>query len=55
MVKDSAAHCNAVFFPPIVLASGYFEYVDYHQFYLGVLELHPTAFLGSMMHYVRAF
>jgi hypothetical protein len=23
MVKDSAAHCNAVFFPPIVVASGY--------------------------------
>jgi hypothetical protein len=22
MVKDSAAHCNAVFFPPIVVASG---------------------------------
>jgi heme exporter protein D len=27
MVKDSAAHCNAVFFPPIVVASGYFGYV----------------------------
>jgi hypothetical protein len=26
VVKDSAAHCNAVFFPPIV-ASGYFGYV----------------------------
>jgi hypothetical protein len=24
MVKDSAAHCNAVFFPPILVASGYF-------------------------------
>jgi hypothetical protein len=23
MVKDSATHCNAVFFPPIVVASGY--------------------------------
>jgi hypothetical protein len=23
MVKGSAAHCNAVFFPPIVVASGY--------------------------------
>jgi hypothetical protein len=23
-VKDSAAYCNAVFFPPIVIASGYF-------------------------------
>jgi hypothetical protein len=29
MVKDSAAHCNAVFFLPIVVASGYFGYVDY--------------------------
>jgi TM2 domain-containing membrane protein YozV len=34
MVKDSAA---AVFFPPIVVASGYFGYMGYHQFYLGVL------------------
>jgi hypothetical protein len=24
IVKDSAAHCNAVFFPPILVASGYF-------------------------------
>jgi hypothetical protein len=24
MVKDSAAHCNEVLFPPIVVASGYF-------------------------------
>jgi hypothetical protein len=30
-VKDSAAHCNAVFFPPIVVASGYFDNVGYHQ------------------------
>jgi hypothetical protein len=27
VVKDSAAHCNAVFFPPTVVASGYFGYV----------------------------
>jgi hypothetical protein len=29
MVMDSAAHCNAVFFPPItcIVASGYFGYV----------------------------
>jgi hypothetical protein len=26
--KDSAAHCNAVFFPPTVVASDYFGYVD---------------------------
>jgi hypothetical protein len=23
MVKDSAVHCNAVFFPPVLVASGY--------------------------------
>jgi hypothetical protein len=28
MVKDSAAHCNAVIFPSIVVASGYFGYVN---------------------------
>jgi hypothetical protein len=27
MVKDSAVRCNAVFFPPIVVASSYFGYV----------------------------
>jgi hypothetical protein len=30
-VKDSAAHCNVGFFPSIVVASGYFGYVGYHQ------------------------
>jgi hypothetical protein len=45
MVKDSAAYCNEVFFPPIVVASGYFGYVGYHQFYTGVLGLHVIAFL----------
>jgi hypothetical protein len=30
MVKDSAAHCNMVFFFPIVVASGYFGYVGVH-------------------------
>jgi hypothetical protein len=43
MVKDSAAHCNAAFFPPIVVASGYFGYVRYHQFCLVVLGLHVGA------------
>jgi hypothetical protein len=33
------AHCNAVFFPPIVVASDYFGYVVYHQFCSGVLGL----------------
>jgi uncharacterized membrane protein YqaE (UPF0057 family) len=27
MIKDVAAYCNAVFFPPVVVASGYFGYV----------------------------
>jgi hypothetical protein len=43
MVKESAAHCNAVFFPPIVVTSGYFGYAYYHQFYLGVIGLHVIA------------
>jgi hypothetical protein len=29
VVKDSAAQCNAVFFPPNLVASGYFGYVGY--------------------------
>jgi hypothetical protein len=45
MVNDSAIHCNAGVFPPIVVASGYSEYMDYHQFYLCVLELHVVASL----------
>jgi hypothetical protein len=45
MVKDSAAHCNAGFFPPIVVASGNFGYVGFHQLYLGVLGLHVVGFL----------
>jgi hypothetical protein len=44
MAKDSAAHCNAGFFPPVLVASGYFGYVGYHQFYFGVLGLHVVAF-----------
>jgi hypothetical protein len=40
IVKDSDAHCNAGFFPPIVVAFGYFGYVCYHQFYLDVLGLY---------------
>jgi uncharacterized membrane protein len=36
VVKDSTAHCNAVIFAPIVVASGYFGYVGCHPFYLGV-------------------
>jgi hypothetical protein len=31
-------------FLPTVVASGYFGYVGYHQFYLGVLGLHVVAF-----------
>jgi hypothetical protein len=44
-VKESAALCNALFFPPIVVVYGYFGYVGYHQFYFGVLGLHVAAFL----------
>jgi hypothetical protein len=44
VVKDSPAHSNGVSFPPIVVTFGYFGYVDYHQFYLGVLGLHVVAF-----------
>jgi hypothetical protein len=43
--KDSAAHCNAAFLPPITVASGYFDYVGYQQFYVDVLGLHVVAFL----------
>jgi hypothetical protein len=44
MVKDSAAHCNTVIFPPIVVASDCFSYVGYHRFYFGVFGLHVIAF-----------
>jgi hypothetical protein len=44
MVKDSAAHYNVVFVPPIVVASDYVGYVGYHQFYLGVPGIHMVAF-----------
>jgi hypothetical protein len=44
MVKDSAVHCNVAFFPPIVVAFGYFGCVGYHQFYLGVHGLHIFPF-----------
>jgi hypothetical protein len=44
MVKDSAAHCNAVFSLSIVIASGYFGYMGYHPFYLDVHGLHMVAF-----------
>jgi hypothetical protein len=43
VVKDSIAHCNAVFFPPIEVACNYFGYVGYRQFYLVVLGLHVVA------------
>jgi hypothetical protein len=35
MIKDSAAHCNAVFFPRILAAAVYFGYIGHHQFYFG--------------------
>jgi hypothetical protein len=45
MVKDSAAHCNAVFFPPTVVASGYFGYV--------VVSLLP--FLSFIIYFLSLF
>jgi hypothetical protein len=44
VVKDSAAHCNAVLFPPIVtvFASGYFGYVVYPQRTTMMAEQHTT-------------
>jgi hypothetical protein len=44
-VKESAAYCNVIFFPPTEVASSYFGYVGYRQFYLDVLGLHVVAFL----------
>jgi hypothetical protein len=51
VVKDSAAYYNAVFFPSIVVASGCFGYVRYHQFYLGALGLHVVA--SGFVRFVR--
>jgi hypothetical protein len=31
VVKDSAAHCIAVFFPPIVVSSGYIGHAGYQS------------------------
>jgi hypothetical protein len=44
MVRDSAVRCNAVLFSRIVVASGYFSYVGYHQSYLDVLGFQVVAF-----------
>jgi hypothetical protein len=44
MLKDSAARCNAVFFPSTVVAYGYFVSVGYHQFYISVPGLRVVAF-----------
>jgi hypothetical protein len=54
MVKDSAAHCNAVYSPPILVACGYLVMWVTISFYLGVLGLHVFAFLQCVMHYGRA-
>jgi hypothetical protein len=39
MVKDSAAHCNVVFFPSTDVASGYLVMWVTISFYLGVFGL----------------
>jgi hypothetical protein len=44
MAKNNIACCNTMFFSPTVVVSGYFGYVGYHQFHLGVLRLHVVAF-----------
>jgi hypothetical protein len=44
VVKESAAHCNAVFYLSTVVSPSYFAYLGYHQYYLGVLGLHMVAF-----------
>jgi hypothetical protein len=37
MVKDFAAHSNAVIFPRILVVSGYFGYVNsHHSFFLSL-------------------
>jgi hypothetical protein len=43
MVKDSAAHCNVISFPRVLATFGYFGYVGYHQFYLGVRWLRHSS------------
>jgi hypothetical protein len=30
VIKDSAVHYNVVFFPPLLIASGYFGVLGYH-------------------------
>jgi hypothetical protein len=44
VAKEYTAHCKAVFFPPILVASGCFDYVGYRQFYSGVLTLQGVVF-----------
>jgi hypothetical protein len=48
VVKDSAAHCNAGFFPPIVVVSGYFDYVDCTWLLLVLLGLLVVATLSVL-------
>jgi hypothetical protein len=53
MVKDSAAHCNAVFSPPIVVASGYSGYVGYvslFRFISFIIYFLPLFFISSRVH-----
>jgi hypothetical protein len=46
-VKDSAAHCNVIFIPPICsdcICLWLFWFVGYHQFSLSFLGLHVVVF-----------
>jgi hypothetical protein len=48
MPKDSAAHCNAVSFPPTLVASGYFGYVGCMCLFLVLFGLLVVAALNVL-------
>jgi hypothetical protein len=48
VVKDSAAHCNAVFFPPTVVPSGCFGYVGCRWLLLVLFSLLVLAALSVL-------
>jgi hypothetical protein len=48
MVTDSAAHCNAVFFPPTAVAAGYFGYVGCVWLHLVLFGLLVVAALSVL-------
>jgi hypothetical protein len=48
VVRDSAAHCNAVSFPPIVVAYGCFVYVDCMCLFLVLFGLFVAGVLNIL-------